>query len=254
MLTGAIVLYNNDVEKLKNAIDSFLNIQHDKHLYLIDNSETRKLETILDYGDAVTYFHVGKNVGFGAGHNIAISKASLKESKYHLILNPDVYFNNTTTIELIKFLDENVSVGLVAPKIKYPNGELQHSIRKFPKPQDFVIRRIPFFTKCFNNAYKKAHYLDVEIKEPMSVDTVSGCYQLFAMQTLLKIKGFDERYFMYLEDIDICKEVLKAGYKVYYYPQATVVHFLEKGSAKKIKLLGIHIQSIIKYFLKWEFS
>lgn len=252
MLTGAIVLYNNDVEKLKCAIDSFLNIPYEKHLFLIDNSETRKLEELLDYTSGVTYYHVGKNVGFGAGHNIAISKASTKKSKYHLILNPDIYFNNTITLELMEFLNDNDTIGLVGPRIEYPNGELQHSIRKFPKPQDFFIRRISFLKKYWNDAYEKAHYLDIDIKEPMVVDSVAGCYQLFRLEALLKIKGFDERYFMYLEDIDICREVANSGYKVYYYPHSIVVHYLEKGSAKNVKLLRIHIESIIKYFLKWK--
>ena len=251
MLTGAIVLYNNNLEKLTKSIDSFLQIPCEKHLYLIDNSKSKQLEFQLQYKTDVTYIHTGSNLGFGSGHNTILNKIKTN-STFHLILNPDIYFDGKSVIEMIAFMNKNPEIGVLGPKILYPNGELQHSIRRFPKPEDFFIRRIPFLKKAFYKKYVTAHYLNIIIDKPIMVDYVSGCFQLFKTEIFLKIKGYDERFFMYLEDIDICKEVFNTGYKICYYPDTEVYHYFEKGSAKDIKLLLMHIHSLIKYFLKWK--
>ncbi|MDH7446371.1 glycosyltransferase family 2 protein [Aquimarina sp. 2201CG14-23] len=250
MLTASIVLYNNDIEKLKKSINSFLETDCKTHLYLIDNSETENLKQSLNYDSDVTYIHSGINLGFGAGHNKILNK--IKDiSSFHLILNPDVYFDKNVLIELMTFLKENPQIGVLGPKVLYPNGDLQHSIRKFPKPQDLFIRRIPFLKKILSKQYRRSHYLDISINKPIEVDSLSGCFQLFRTEVLNNINGFDERYFMYLEDIDICKKVKKLGYNVYYYPEANIYHYFEKGSAKKLKLVLIHFHSFLKYFFKW---
>ncbi|WP_378180249.1 glycosyltransferase family 2 protein [Aquimarina sp. SS2-1] len=253
MLTASIVLYNNEIKKLKKAIESFLATDCDKHLYLIDNSETKSLSKELNYGENVSYIHAGKNLGFGAGHNI-IMKDIADISKYHLILNPDVYFDSNVLPYLMDYLENNLSVGVVGPKIVYPDKRLQHSIRKFPRFQDFFIRRISFLNRLFLKRYNRYHYLDKEWNEPMLVDSISGCFQLFRTKVLLDIKGFDERYFMYLEDIDICRKTIKKGYEVCFNPLVRIVHYFEKGSAKRLKLLIIHIDSLVKYSFKWKFK
>lgn len=254
IVTASIVLYNNDIVKLKKAIDSFLLTKVRKHLYLIDNSETRSLEQQLQYDSScVTYLYTGLNIGFGMGHNFILDRIE-KESKYHLILNPDVFFSKNVLQSLIDFLEENPLIGLVGPQIVYPNGDLQHSIRKFPMPQDLFIRRISFLKKVFHKRYRNYHYLESCLDDIMDVDSVSGCFQLFNTEVFLSINGFDNRYFMYMEDIDICKEVIKSGYRVVYHPKEKVTHYFEKGSAKNIKLFLIHFHSFIKYFMKWKLS
>jgi len=142
----------------------------------------------------------------------------------------------------------------VAPKILYSNGDFQKSIRKFPKIQDFLLRRIPGLKNIFKDAFNKGNYLDRDISKPLFVDAVSGCFQVFRANVFIGIGGFDTRYFMYMEDIDICRKVHEYGFKVLYYPNTTVYHRSAYGSKKKIKLLVAHIQSIVKYFLKWNFK
>lgn len=250
MVTGSIVLFQNDEKIVRQAIDSFMDTQLDKHLFLIDNSSTdilRRLKTSKD----ITYIHLGDNIGFGKAHNTVINEIKVI-SDYHLILNPDAYFEPDVIPVLIEYLDKHPDIGVVAPRIVYPDGMHQDSTRRFPTGTDFLLRRIPGMQSVFKERYRNAHYLDSNLNEPLEVDTVSGCFQLFRTKIFTDIGGFDPRYFMYMEDMDICRKVSEHGYKTYYNPNVQAVHIFEKGSAKKLRLLLIHVTSIIKYFLKWR--
>ncbi|MAU71110.1 MAG: glycosyl transferase family 2 [Pseudozobellia sp.] len=250
MLTAAIVLYHNDPVVLMEAVDSFLATPMRKILYLIDNSNTNSLESYFQGRDEVVYIHTGKNVGFGAGHN-HILKDIASKSDYHLILNPDAYFDKEVIPLLVKQLKSDSQIGIIAPKILYADGTFQHSIRRFPRVYDFLLRRVKFLGKLFKNAFDKINYLNGPIDRPLDVEAVSGCFQLFRTSVFLGVKGFDTRYFMYMEDLDICREVHKMGYKVLYYPDISVFHRSEYASKKSMKLFRIHLQSIFRYFVKW---
>ena len=106
-MTGCIVLYNNNKNILQQAINSFLNCEIVNKLYLIDNSPTDNLKDIC-VDERVEYIHNPSNPGFGAAHNIAIEKALQSDSKYHIVLNPDVYFDNNVIFELKKYMDDNL--------------------------------------------------------------------------------------------------------------------------------------------------
>ncbi|CAM4102601.1 glycosyltransferase family 2 protein [Zobellia nedashkovskayae] len=250
MLTAAIVLYNNNEKVLRQAVDSFLSVPLEKRLYLVDNSETDAFRTCF-VSDEITYIHTGKNIGFGKGHNWILEELEAK-SKFHLILNPDAYFEPNTIPQLIKEIVNRDKVGIIAPKILYPDGSFQLSIRRFPKIYDFFLRRIPGIKNIFKDTFKKGNYLNGPLDKPMNVEAVSGCFQVFDTNVFTKIKGFDERYFMYMEDLDICRKVHEAGYNVLYYPLVTVYHHSAYDSKKKPKLLLIHLSSIVKYFIKWN--
>lgn len=251
MLTGSIVLYNNDERILTQAVKSFLDTPLKKRLFLIDNSSSDKLRKFY-ISDEITYIHIGKNIGFGKAHNL-VTKELKNVSEYHLILNPDAYFSKEVLPNLIEQMCKDESMGLIAPKILYPNGNLQNSIRRFPKIQDFFLRRIPLLNRFFKREFNKVNYLNISKHRSTEVEALSGCFQLFKTKVFLKVNGFDPRYFMYMEDIDICRKVKQMGYKVFYSPNVAVYHHSEYGSKKKINLLLVHLSSIIKYFYKWRF-
>src|SRR5690606_3307174 len=115
--------------------------------------------------DEITYIHNDNNVGFGRAHNQVIEKI-INLSEYHLILNPDTYFAPDVLSILINSLSESDNIGLIAPRILYPNGNLQNSIRKFPKIHDFLLRRISFLSILFEKEYKKGNYLTTPINSP----------------------------------------------------------------------------------------
>ena len=249
MLTASIVLYHNDKAILDQAVQSFLSIPQAKRLYLIDNSNTAIFKDAYK-DDEVSYIHTGNNLGFGKGHNYILEELKLNSS-FHLILNPDAYFDESVVPEMMKFMRTDNSIGVMGPKILFPDGTLQPSIRKFPDMIDLIIRKAPGLSSIFKKKYMRSHYLDLDLSTPTEVDTVSGCFQLFRSEVFTKINGFDTRYFMYMEDLDICREVKIKGYKVVYFPNQFVYHYFAKESSKKFKLLRMHISSIIKYYTKW---
>jgi hypothetical protein len=124
-ITSSLVVYNNDSEILIQTVTSLFHTPLDIQLYVIDNSPSPELKDFFySFENVHYYFNNGDNCGFGKAHNIAIEKA--ENSDYHLVLNPDVYFEPNVIPELIKYLEDNQDVGLVVPKVNFPSGETQY--------------------------------------------------------------------------------------------------------------------------------
>lgn len=251
IITGTIVLYQNDINTLKESVESFLKVPLSKKLFLIDNSPTNKLGNVFN-SDEIEYVFLNRNIGFGSAHNMVLDKIK-NSSKYHLVLNPDVKFEPNVIPNLIDALSNNNSIGMIAPKVIYPNGEHQYSCRRYPSFLELIVRRLPL-KKIFNTIIKKGEYRDRDLNASFFSEYISGCFQLYKTQDFIKINGFDQRYFMYMEDVDICKKLDLINKKKLYYPKEEIIHKFEKGSAKKIKLLLYHIKSIIQYFYKWKIA
>ena len=254
LVTASIVLYNNDVKVLSDAIKSFLNsnFPYKKHLYLIDNSPNETLKQLVSiYPENITYIFNPTNPGFGAAHNIAIKKAIEGGSKYHLVLNPDVYFENTTIDLLLKFMNDHPNVGNVMPKVLYPDGQVQYLCKFLPTPYDWIGRRFNPFKKMVE---KRNDYFEMRFtgyNKIMDVPYLSGCFMFLRVESLKKIGFFDEGIFMYGEETDLCRRLIDGGYRTVFYPNATIYHHFEKGSHKSFRLTKIGIQSAIYYFNKW---
>ena len=243
-ISATIVLYNENMQVLEQAIASFLKVPMSKKLYLIDNSPKRITSAIIN-DDEIEYIFVEKNVGFGAAHNLAINKIKTI-SKFHLILNPDVSFKPSVVVNLINELELNPNVSLIAPSVVYPNGIPQVICRKTPSVKEMLIRRLAIF----NTLVALDQYQDVS--KPFHPDFIHGCFMLFKTQDFINLNGFDERNFLYMEDADICREIKQSGNEVLYYPYEKITHIHRRGSAKKVKLLFYHTVSAIKYFRKWR--
>lgn len=245
MVSASIVLYKENKEKIKKTIDSFLNIPLEKELYLIDNSPTNVLESQFKHID-ITYIFVGKNIGFGSAHNLILNKIS---SNFHLILNPDIVFSKDVVLELIEEIKKHPSVSFVTPNVVYPSREKQFVCRKHPTFLDLINRRL----KISKSYISKNQYQHKNLEKPFYPDFIHGCFMFFKTKDLKKIKGFDERYFLYMEDADICRKIQYIGKKILYFPEVTITHQYQKGSSKNTKLFFYHLSSAIKYFLKWGF-
>ncbi|MCX9026377.1 MAG: glycosyltransferase family 2 protein [Candidatus Methanoperedens sp.] len=249
-LTASIVTCRNDPAILQKAINSFLNTELSVRLIVIDNSPDDNLRQICN-DNRIEYVFNNANIGFGAGHNIAIRRIQ-ELSKYHLVLNPDIYFSRGNLEKLYNFIESNNDVGLVMPKILYPDGSLQYLCKKLPTPFDLILRRfIPSFLKpLFRKRLDSFEFKDRDYNEIMSVPGLSGCFMFIRTGIFKEIGMFDERFFMYAEDTDLCRRIGNK-YKTMYYPEAVIYHEYAKGSYKSNKLLMVHINSAIKYFNKW---
>lgn len=249
-IIGSIVIFKNDKVILKKIIDSFLKADLKSNLFVIDNSPTDDLRGICAIKN-VEYIFNNNNLGFGAGHNIAIRKM-IGMTKYSLILNPDVYFEKGVLEKLFSFMEKNPSLGSVMPKVLFPDGTLQYLCRLLPDPYDIILRKInikildPFFNRRkFRYELKFADYNRI-----MDVPYLSGCFMFVRTKVFEKTGFFDERFFIYFEDIDLARRIHKL-YRTVYYPEAVIYHNYERGSDKDMVLLKHLIFSGVKYFNKW---
>ena len=244
-ISASIVLYNEDAKSLEKTIDSFLKIPLKKKLFLIDNSPTNVLKSYF-INDEIEFIFVGKNIGFGRAHNLVLNKLN---SSYHLILNPDVVFEIEIIPILIEQLKFDESVSFITPKVVFPNNELQFICRKYPTFFDLINRKLRLSTKTI---YKN-EYRNQNLEKPFYPEFIHGCFMFFKTTDFKALNGFDKRYFLYLEDADICRKIDKDGKKILYFPSVQITHQHQKGSSKSVKLFLYHFSSAIKYFLKWGF-
>lgn len=249
-ISCSIVLYHNSVEEIRKPIESFLNCSKRVKLYLVDNSADDSLRYQFIHPQ-IEYLFTGKNLGYGAGHNLAIERA-MGHSLYHIILNPDIEFSSEILDGLFSFMQMNKDIGLVMPKILYKSGELQYLCKQLPSPTDLFLRRfipgpVKFIFKKLLEAYELRHR---DYNTIMEVPNLSGCFMFVRTEVFSKVGLFDERYFLYLEDTDLCRRI-NEYYRTVYYPIESIIHGYRKASYKSFRLLRYHLKSSIQYFNKW---
>lgn len=251
MITACIVLYKNNPKILLESIYSFLNSgRDDLFLYLVDNSPTEELKTLIASPN-VEYIHNPSNPGFGAAHNIAIKKAIAMGSKYHLVLNPDVYFDEKVLSQIVDFMDDNPKIGNVLPKVLYPDGSIQYLAKLLPTPSDWIGRRFNPFKKMVQKRNELFELRFTNYDKIMEVPYLSGCFMFLRTDALKEVGLFDEGIFMYGEETDLCRRLIDGGFKTIFYPNVHIYHHFEKGSHKSWRLTKIGMQSAIYYFNKW---
>jgi len=248
-INASIVLYHNNREQLKKVINSFFETNLNVQLYLVDNSQTDELKDIVAYDQRIKYIFNNENIGYGAGHNIAIRKSIEQNIKYHLVLNPDLYFKGEIIDKLFSYMNKNDDVGNIMPKILYPNGDNQFLAKLLPTPLDWILRRfLPAkYTQEITNKFELRYTGYGHI---MNVPFLSGCFMFLRTGALKNVGLFDENIFMYMEDVDLNRRIHNT-YKTLYYPDVEIYHEYERGSHKNFKLLRISIESSVKYFNKW---
>ena len=194
--------------------------------------------------------NTGKNLGFGAAQHIAFKR--FPKSTYHLVLNPDVQFGHKVLEGLVTFLEFNRSVGFIMPRVVYPNVSPQHLCKRLPTPFDIVSRRLfpGLLQRLFRSRMSSFELHEMDMNKVLSVPYLSGCFMLLRGKALQEVGLFDERFFMYFEDIDLTRRI-NQRYNTVYYPYASIMHWHEKGSYKSAWLLFCGIQSAIRYFNKW---
>lgn len=240
-ISASIVIYKENKETLKKVIDSFLALELEKELIIVDNSPDDELKSFCQSFESISYIFSGENLGFGRGHNLAFK--NLKEkSDIHMIINPDVYFDFDEINSFLNWFYNQKDVSLATTKVCYPDGKNQNIIRNIPTSFfDLVKRKLKL----------NSGELDIKEKIIKEVPFAHGCFFVFKTEVFQNLSGFDERFFMYMEDIDIFirakkygKTVINTNYKIY--------HEFRKGSSKSFKLLKYHIISAYKFFRKYK--
>lgn len=253
MITASIVIFNSNKEEINLLLKSVHNSGCVNTLYVIDNAPTEENRSFFSechISSTIEYIQ-HQNTGYGSSHNIALHKAIEIGSDYHVVLNPDIYFESNVLKELVSYMDSNRDVGYILPKVTYPNGELQYLCKLLPNPFDLIFRR--FFPKTkfivsHNERYELRHSGYDKIMNP---PCLSGCFMFMRVSTLRENNlFFDDRYFMYCEDFDLIRRIHRVA-RTIYYPQVTIIHNHAKASYKNRRMLMTHIKSAIKFFNKY---
>lgn len=246
VLNVSIVIYKTNEEKIHRLVALLRQCKAVNDVFIIDNSPS-PFQTPNDM-DA-TYIFNNNNCGYGRAHNIALRKTIENKIPYHLVLNPDVVFDPSIINELLEYMEGHTSIGSLMPKIYYPNGDLQYLCKLVPAPMDLFGRR--FLPKWMMKKRKRRFELyDSGYNTIMNVPYLSGCFMLLRTSTLEDVGLFDERFFLYPEDIDLTRRIHKK-YKTIFYPYVSVIHEYGRGSYKSMKLLYFHIVNMCRYFNKW---
>jgi GT2 family glycosyltransferase len=247
IITASLVLYNNEISKIYDLLNSinFNSIFFQTHLYIVDNSENPIKFDFSKYKFIkIKYYFLNKNIGFGAGHNYAVKK-SIK-SKFHFLLNPDIYFQKSHLVDLYKKIKASRKTVAMSGVLLNIDKSIQFNGRKDPKIIKLFFRR--FLTSKYITYLIDDNFITE--KDIFDVDNLSGAFMLVRKKYFYKAGLFDERFFLYLEDFDLSRKLREYG-KLQIYQRSKIYHHRARGSYHDLKLFLYHSFSIYRYIFKW---
>ncbi|MBW8837919.1 MAG: glycosyltransferase family 2 protein, partial [Burkholderia sp.] len=187
------------------------------------------------------------NGGFGAGVNVGVARTT---ADYLLILNPDTYFEFNSVAPVVDFMERGPETALVGMDLVNPDGSRQYSARRFYSVFDVVARRVDWIGSMVPGRAKKHLMKDAwDAGKPFDAEWVMGTGFVVRRSVFELIRGMDESYFLYMEDVDLCARVWRAGYKVKGMPGAKLVHDHQRSSAAgPLTFAGrTHIRSLLLF-------
>jgi hypothetical protein len=172
-----------------------------------------------------------RNLGYAAGNNLALKDIEPLAPRHVLFLNPDTRVQGDALGELVRFLDETPAAGVAGARLVHGDGSFQHSAFAFPGLAQIFLDLFPLHHRLLesrlNGRYPRRFY---DSGRPFAVDHPLGAALMIRSEALRQVRGFDERYFMYCEEIDLCRRVKAAGWSVYCVPGAEVVHLAAQST------------------------
>ena len=208
-------------------------------VWVVDNASTDgSADMVRQRFPEVQLIAHDENLGFAAGNNLALRQMDLEGEaapRQILFLNPDTRVVGDALGVLVRFLDETPRAGVAGARLLYGDGGFQHSAFAFPGLSQIFLDFFPLHHRLLdsplNGRYPRALY---EARKPFEVDHPLGAALMVRREAWVQVGGFDERFFMYCEEIDLCREIKDAGWGVYCVPQAEIVH-LEAQSTRQFR-------------------
>lgn len=189
-----------------------------------------------------------ENVGFPRGNNLGIAVAT---GRHILLLNPDTIILNNALAVMVSYLDEHIDVGALGPQLLNPDGSVQSSRRRFPTLVTGLVESTwlePFAPRAILANYYAQDFADDEV---FDIDWVTGAALMVPRRVIDRVGLLDEGYFMYSEELDWCRRIKDAGWRVVYLPEAQIVHHVGKSSEQAVTARHINFQqSKLRYFRK----
>lgn len=217
------------------------------------NDANEKIPKSAYDGFDVKFFDI-PNKGFPQGNNFGISKTN---AKYIAMVNPDIEVNPDTFKILLDYFHKNTKVGIIAPRLIYPNGKTQDNYRVFPRPFDLIVKRIPFLRRLFLSRMKKYLMWEKDPGKNEAVDWVTGAFQVVTRKCWDECGPNSEDYFLFMSDLEICRDAWEKGFEIHFVGKTTAKHNekrLSEGGVSDIfkkKTMRIHIKDAFVYFKKF---
>lgn len=253
-LTVCIVAYKNynDIKKAVASMEQYTSPDLKKQVYIVDNgaavSSPTDVDDFVSYVSAINdcvYVDAKRNLGFGKGNNCVLDRL---DSDYHAIVNPDIIFCEDTFSKMINWMDTNPEVGMAIPEIIDSKGKRQEVYRRELTVLDLFNRM--FLGEALHKRAFMHNMRDMNYNNPFQVPFGQGSFLVIRTDLFKELHGFDDNYFMYVEDADLCKRVNQVS-KLMYFPYSKVIHKWQKQSHKNLRLFKYHIKSVFYYFKKW---
>jgi len=186
--------------------------------------------------------------GFGENNNIGVAEST---GKYIAIINPDIVLLKGSLDKLVEFAELNTDIGIFAPQLLNPDLSIQYSVRVFMSLKILFWRLITRGKDTSNNRIIREYLLkDLDTNKTQSVDWAIGAALLMTKLFYCELNGFDEDYFLYLEDEDLCYRSWKRKKPVLYFPDSKMIHNHFRSSSKLNKTSYFHFKSMILFFYK----
>ena len=254
--------YNKLFDSCLQSVRKILDTSPLKVAYVVVDNGSTKIDAHTQVKQVIPEAEVilrAENHGMGRSCNLAVKEV---EAQYYFFLNPDTDVPDPTIIkQLHDFLESHPQAGIVAPRLLYPNGDLQMTCRRFPRWYSPIAERTTLLSESTRTKHRtEFHMEDFTHVSRRMVDWVQGSAFMISAELFEEIGGFDDRYHLYYEDVDLCREVWNRGRPVYYLPHVTMTHAYGKGSKDERGIVkGIlynpatryHIASWLKYQWKW---
>lgn len=251
MVLSVIILNWNAREWLERSVGSALaQTAGDRafEVVFVDNASTDgSVDLVRTAFPAARVMALDDNRGFAGGNNAAIRGSS---ARYMLLLNPDTVTHPGAFAALLDFMDANPRCGILGPKLLNPDGSLQYSCRHFPTLEAGLFRNTPLGRLFPSNRATRDYLMkDVPHDRAMPVDWVSGAAMLVRREVFEQIGLLDEGYFMYVEDVDLCYRAHRAGWEVWYEPEAVITHAIGQSSNKNpVPMIVAFHRSMFRFF------
>jgi hypothetical protein len=251
MISVSLVIYCNKIEELTRAIKSVLSSNLVCKIYLIDNSINNELKILENLDEErIEYSFQNKNLGFGAGHNIAIKESLSLGYSFHIVINPDIYFDANIISTMFNYMNSSSDIGIMMPQILNFDNSIQYLPKLLASPISLIKRKFKWPRKLYQKFLNNYELRSIPKDTIINVPIISGCFTMFNMNAIKKVGFYDERFFMYFEDWDLSRRI-HSHYKTLYFPLVSINHGYKSGANSNFKLFKIFMLSAIKYFNKW---
>ena len=249
LITACIVTYNSEGH-IGNVLSSLLSstIAHRMEIMVVDNASSDGSAAIVqkDFPN-VRLIKLKKNIGFGQGHNQALSYMN---APYHLIVNPDITLEPDELEKMIAFLDGRRDVVLLTPRVLHPDGSEQFLPKEQPTLHYLLSGYLERLGRPFTTWRSSYTWRDKMISDPTELYFATGCFMLMRADAFAAVGGFDSRYFLYMEDADLTTEMKAKGLTLYH-PDFSVTHVWARENVRNLRGTLRHVKAIMQYFRKW---